>query len=254
MNTNSEIIIEDKTIEIQEEATIIFGFAGVGLLGPIITNKLIKEIPDIKEIGFVTSEIMPPIAIFYDGVLKHPFRLYYSKEKNLIVGICEIPLQSTNAYDGLSKTICKWALSDNVNAKEIVTFQGLSQKGIPDEFPVYYAAEDDVLEELENSGIEKLKRGLIVGAEATFLNRALTNKIKAYALFTPVSRYPTPEGAASIIEVLNKIYDLDVDTSSLIEEGKEIKKKLSDLAEKAQQYQRKQLKDSSSSDYRRLYR
>jgi uncharacterized protein len=252
MNKKNQLIIEDESIEIRNGATILFGFAGLGLLGPIIANTLIEQIPDMEKLGFVTSEIMSPIAVFYDGVLKHPFRLCYSKQNNLIVGICEIPLQTTNAYDGLSEIICKWALSEK--AREIVTFQGLAQRGIPDEFPVYYAAEEEMIEKLEGNGIKKLKRGIIVGPEATFLNRALTNRIKAYALFTPVSQYPTPEGAASIIEVLNDLYDINIDTSSLIEKGKEIKKKLSDLAEKAQEYRRKQLEGSKSETPPQLYR
>ena len=51
---------------------------------------------------------------------------------------------------------------------------------------------------------------------------------------------PTPEGAAAIIEILNQIYDLNINTNRLIEEGKEIKAKMLELAEKAQQYQNQQ--------------
>ncbi|GAH50868.1 unnamed protein product, partial [marine sediment metagenome] len=46
--------------------------------------------------------------------------------------------------------------------------------------------------------------------------------------------------AAAILEVLNKIYNLNIETSKLIEEGKEIKAKMLELAEKAQQYQKQQ--------------
>jgi len=224
----------------------------VGLIGPIIANTLIEQIPDIKEIGHITSEELPPIAVFYEGKLKHPFRLFYSKEKNLIIGICEIPFKSESAYDSLSNTMCKWALSDDIKAKEIVTFQGMARRDIPDEFPVYYAAENEKLEDLNELCIEKLKRGIIVGAEATILNRALMNKIDAYALFTPVTRYPTPEGAAAIIEVLNQIYNLDIDTSKLIEQEKKIKKKMADLAEKASKVRQKQLA-SQAQKYPDLY-
>ena len=93
---------------------------------------------------------------------------------------------------------------------------------------------------LEKYGLEKVDKGIIVGPEATILNEALTNRLRAYALFTPVLEIPTPEGAASIIEVLNQIYNLKIETSKLIEEGKEIKAKMLELAEKAQQYQRQQ--------------
>ena len=235
----SSIIIEDKT-EIKEGATLIMGFAGVGLIGPIVANTLIEQIPDIAEIGFVTSEYLPPISVFYDGVLKHPFRIYYSSMHNLIVGISEVPFQVASAYNDLSKTINNWLLSEDVKGKEIVIFQGLVTRGMIDDFPVYYAAEADMIETLEKYDLEKVEKGIIVGAEATVLNEALSNKLKAYVLFTPVLEIPTPEGAAAIIEVLNKIYNLNIETSKLIEEGKEIKAKMLELAEKAQQYQNQQ--------------
>ena len=236
----SSIIIEDLKTEIKEGATMILGFAGVGLIGPIVSNTLIEQIPDITELGFVTSEYLPPISVFYDGVLKHPFRIYYSPMHNLIVGISEVPFQVATAYNDLSKTINNWLLSEDVKAKEVVIFQGIPQRGIIDDYPVYYAAEASMVESLEKYELKKVEKGIIVGAEATVLNEALSSKLNAYALFTPVLEIPTPEAAAAIIEVLNKIYSLNIETAKLIEEGKEIKAKMLELAEKAQQYQQQQ--------------
>jgi uncharacterized protein len=236
----STLIIEDLQTEIKEGATMILGFAGVGLIGPIVANALIEQIPDVKEIGFVTSEYLPPISVFYQGVLKHPFRLYYSPLNNLIIGIVEVPFQVSTAYNDLSRTITNWLLSEDVRAKEVLIFQGIPQRGIIDDYPVYYAAEEEMMSRLKEYGLEKVDKGIIVGPEATILNEALTNKLRAFALFTPVLEIPTPEGAASIIEVLNQMYNLNIETAKLIEEGKEIKAKMLELAEKAQQYQQQQ--------------
>ncbi len=236
----SSVVIENFSVEIKEGATLILGFAGIGLIGPIVANTLIEQIPDTKEIGFITSEYLPPISVFYAGVLKHPFRILYSPQFNLIIGICEVPFQVSTAYNDLSKTICNWALSEDVKAKELVIFQGIPQRGIVDEYPVYYAAEEVLIDHLETFGITKVEKGIIVGPEATILNEALTNRLNAYALFTPVLEIPTPEGAASILEVLNKIYKLKIETASLIEQGKDIKAKMLELAQKAQEYQKQQ--------------
>lgn len=245
----SSVVIDDLTVEIKEGATFVLGFAGIGLIGPIVANTLIEQIPDVREIGFITSEYLPPISVFYAGVLKHPFRLLYSPQHNLIIGICEVPFQIPTAYNDLSKTICNWALSEDVKAKEIVIFQGIPQRGIIDEYPVYYAAEEVMLDHLEKFGITKVEKGIIVGPEATVLNEALTSKLDAFALFTPVLEIPTPEGAASILEVLNKMYKLTIDTASLIEQGKEIKSKMLELAQKAQQYQQQQQLPGTGKEY-----
>ena len=244
----SSIVIEDLSFEIKPGSTFILGFAGIGLIGPIIANTLIDQLPDIREIGFLTSEYLPPISVFYKGVLKHPFRLYYSPSKNIIVGISEVPFQVSTAYNDLSKTICNWALSEDVKAKEILIFQGIPQQlGVIDEYPVYFAAEENMIKKLKdlNLEIEPVEKGIIVGPEATVLNEALSNKLDAYALFTPVLEIPTPEGAASIIAILNKIYKLKIDTAQLMEQGKEIKAKMLELAQKAQEYQKQQQLPSS---------
>lgn len=249
----SAIIIEDLKTEIKEGATMILGFAGIGLIGPIVSNALIKQIPDIVEIGFVTSEYLPPISVFYEGVLKHPFRIYYSPQHNLIVGVSEVPFQVSTAYNDLSKTINNWLLSDDVKAKEVVIFQGIPQRGIIDDYPIYYAAEADMVESLEKYGVKKVEKGIIVGPEATILNEALSNKLKAYALFSPVLEIPTPEAGAAILEVLNEIYSLNIETSKLIEEGKEIKAKMLELAEKAQQFQKQQQLEEPKKGYNRYF-
>lgn len=249
----SSVVIEDFSVEIKEGATFILGFAGIGLIGPIVANSLIEQIPDVKEIGFITSEYLPPISVFYAGVLKHPFRVFYSPQYNLIIGICEVPFQVSNAYNDLSKTICNWALSEDVKAKELVIFQGIPQRGIIDEYPVYYAAEEVMMDHLEKFGINKVEKGIIVGPEATVLNEALTNRLNAFALFTPVLEIPTPEGAASILEVLNKIYELKIDTASLIEQGKEIKAKMLELAQKAHEYQKQQQLPGTKEGYTQYF-
>jgi uncharacterized protein len=249
----SKVVIEDIRISIKEGATLILGFAGMGLIGPIITNTIVEQIPDIKEIGFITSDLLPPISVFYDGVLKHPFRLYYSPQHNLIVGTSEVPFQLTSAYNDLAKTICNWFLSDDVRGKEIVVFQGILKQGMIDDFPVYYATEEHLTNIFEKLKLEKFERGIITGPESTIINEALTNRINAIALFTYVYQIPTPEGAAAIIEVLNQIYNLNIETSKLIEEGKEIKTKMLELAQKTQQFQQQQLPSTGSEGYNQFY-
>lgn len=240
----SKIVINDFETPIKEGATMILGFAGIGLIGPIIGNNIIDQIDDMKEIGFLTSEFLPPISVFYDGILKHPFRIYYSAQKNIILGISEVPFQIPSAYNDLAKTICNWALSEDVKATKIITFQGIPQKGMIEEFPVYYAAEEIMMGDFEKFEMSKVEKGIIVGPEATILNEALSNRLNAFVLFTPVYQIPTPEGAAAILDKLNEMYNLEIDTSKLLEEGKEIKEKMLELAEKAQQYQKQQLSET----------
>ena len=250
---DSKVVIEDLSVKIQEGATVILGFAGAGLIGTIITNALVEQISDIKEIGFITSNLLPSISVFYQGVLKNPFRLYYSAQHNLIIGVVEVPFQLPSAYNDLARTICNWILSEDVKGNEILVFQGYHKHGLIDEFPVHYASEADMVETFEKINLEKFEKGIISGPEATIINEALTNKLKAAALFTPVYQIPTPEGAAAILEVLNSLYNFNIDTSKLIEQGKEIKVKMLELADKSQEFQRQQLPQDEKEGYSQYF-
>ncbi len=56
---------------------LIVGFLGAGLVGNIVASEFVNQLK-MEQIGFVNTVDLPPIAIFYEGILKHPFRLYYS--------------------------------------------------------------------------------------------------------------------------------------------------------------------------------
>jgi uncharacterized protein len=249
----STIVVQDVSLEMKDEPTLIFGLASVGLIGPIIAETLIKQIDDMKQIGFVASDLLPPIAVFHNAELMHPFRLYYTKKYNIILGIAEVPFKVKSAYNDLAKTLFNWALSEDINAKEIITFQGIPQKGMIDEFPVYYAAQENSIEKFKELGIEKIDKGIITGPGATFVNNALNHTILPIVLFTPVYKIATPEGAASIIEVLNDLYGMNIDTEELMAKGKEIKEKMKELANKANQYRQQQLTGAKQGSPATLY-
>jgi len=155
---NSRIVIEDEECKIFEEGTeppkFILGFTGAGLVGTIVTNELIKQM-DMRQIGYVLSEDLPPITIFYEGILKHPFRLYYSDEQNILVSICEIPFVS-GAYSDISRTLMDFALKNGI--KDIICVQGLADKSfLPNEkeVKIFAAGEKKAMDRLDKYDLNK---------------------------------------------------------------------------------------------------
>jgi len=249
---HSRVVLEIPPQDILPNATVLLGFAGIGLIGPIVTNEIVEKIEDMEQIGFMISDSFPPISIFTDGVLKHPCRLYYSKSKNLVVLACDIPFQSPEDYNDLARTVLNFCLKV-VHSKEMVIVQGIPSPTIVEEFKVYYAAEKEIMNKLEKLGFEKINKGIIVGPEATIINEALNNPIEAFVLFTDAYQIPTPEGAAAIIKSLNKIYELNVDVTELLERGKELQNKLMELSQKAQQMHLPQKGSGPDDIYSKLY-
>jgi uncharacterized protein len=216
--------------------SFLMGFPGVGMIGIIVATELIQKIEDVVQIGYLVSEDLPPISIFYDGELKHPFRIYYTKKYNMFVSICEVPFQN-DSYSDLTRTLLDWAMTMKV--KEVIAISGVATQVLPfgqQEYTVYGAAEKPMLAKLAESGVQKLQKGLIMGVEAAVLNECLNNLLDGILLMVEAHpQIPAPEGAIAIIAVLNSLYGIDVDTTNLIEEGNQIKQKLMELANKTQQ-------------------
>jgi uncharacterized protein len=233
----SEIFMEEdyRDTFTPKHPSFILGFANVGLVGTIAVNSIIEQY-DLVQVAHVLSDKFPPVAVFYDGILKQPFRIYYSKEHDMIVSFCEIPL-SEQYYTDIAHTLMGWGI--NVGVKDVVILQGLAAEN-PGEFEdkVFCAAKKEMTDLLEKHGIEVLPKGIILGLEATILNVCLNSQLEGYALMTPVNpQIPSPEGAAVVLEALNKVYDLDIKTEELRAEGAKIKQKMMEMMNQVQAQQ-----------------
>jgi predicted ATP-grasp superfamily ATP-dependent carboligase len=74
-----------------------------------------------------------------------------------------------------------------------------------------------------------------------------------FALLTPaVAIVPDPEGAAELLEALNRLYDVGVDVSGLIESAEAIRKKMEEMARQVEGM-RKAQPGVSRPGYERMY-
>ena len=209
----------------------IIGFTGVGLVGTIVSNELIVQLK-MKQIGYVLSEDLPPITLFYEGILKHPFRLYYSTEYNIIVSICEVPF-NPGSYIDLSRTLMDWALHNGI--QDVICLQGMADESyhLSDKKPpIYAAAEKEILDKILTQGVIRPPSGVLLGAEAAMLNECLNNQLNGAVFLTPANpKYPNPEGAAIIMEKISEIYKFPIKLDTLLKQSADIKKNLAELAQ-----------------------
>ncbi|MHA1584191.1 MAG: proteasome assembly chaperone family protein, partial [Promethearchaeota archaeon] len=186
----------------------------------------------MEQIGYVVSEDLPPITVFYNGVLKHPFRLYYDDVYNIVVSICEVPFLQ-GSYLDLARTLMDWALK--IGIEDVVTVQGMSAKSLVQErpAPVFAAAEKEILNKILTHDVQRPPRGLIMGAEAAILNECLNNRLNGAVYLTPANpQIPAPEGAAVILEKISEVYNFPIKLDYLQSQNKEIKKKLLEIQKK----------------------
>lgn len=225
--TSEVEIVELKELGLKEPL-VVAGFVGAGLVGSIAVDHIISQLK-MEEVAIVKSRYVPPAAIFIEEKLRHPFRIHASKKENLCVIICEIPLKEEGLYS-ISSALVDWA--EKYGAKKIIVLEGIPVPGLPTERKTFCVTERGKCEPFKEKGINLLKKGVILGIAGAILSECLTRKVAGTAILTPAMvAIPDPEGAATLIEALNRSHALGVDTSELIEGANEIREKLKEIAE-----------------------
>ena len=209
-----------------ENPIIVEGFPGIGLVGNIASQHLIDEL-EMEYIGSVESRYFPPIAVLFNGIINMPVRIYESKEHNILTIISDIPIHPTISYE-VSKVLMDWAQS--VNVKEIVSIAGIAT--MSSEEKVFGAAtNDDMLNRIKDH-VEIFQVGTISGISGSVMTECFMRNVPAISLLGETnSPNPDPRAAASVIKVLNLIYDLPINTDNLMEQAEQIEIELQKLAE-----------------------
>lgn len=66
------------------DAVLIAGFPGPGLVGSMSANYIIEQ-QKMHQIAYVDSDFITPGVIFIGGRLRHPFRIYANEEGTVCV-------------------------------------------------------------------------------------------------------------------------------------------------------------------------
>lgn len=218
---------------------LIAGFPGPGLVGSISTSYIIHRL-HMEQIACVESEFIVPGVIYAEGKLRHPFRLYSNEEGNVCVLVCEAPIMIQGMHSVLD-TVTKWALNNKV--KQVMVLDGIAAEGIPNlkRTPIIMSSDGEVadaaslIHDIEEPNDKDAQAGYdseqniypttayIGGLAGGLLSSCLSNGLASKALFISSTRgIPDPEGAAILLESLDKITDnksLEIDTQHLRKQG-----------------------------------
>jgi uncharacterized protein len=219
-------VFEIKKIKLKNP--IIFaGFVGAGLVGPVAINHIIEKL-EMEEIGVMRSKYLPPSTVFMKGRLRHPFRFYANKKGTICAIICEITLKMEGLYS-LIDTILNWA--EQKGSKEIVILDGVAGKEHDNK--AYCAAEDDLVRTMAEKDISMIPQGFITGISGGILNECLVREIQGLTLLAKADKTaPDSIAAATLIEALNRFYEMNIDTKSLQEDKERINSEFSEMSQK----------------------
>jgi len=206
---------------------VLEGLPDVGLVGTIAASYAVEKM-GYKEIGYIESDLFPPVMVIHKGKLKSPFRIYGNESVVIVLSEVAIP---PNAIYPLTEALADWFKS--INAKLVISITGLPAKDRMDiEKPEVFAVgnNEEAMKKLADKQVDILEEGFIAGTYAIMQRECSKKDLSAISLLAqcyPV--YPDPGAAASAIEALEKFLELGLDVAELNERAEEIKLKARDL-------------------------
>ena len=222
-----EVRIVEKEGVKHKNPIVIEGLPDVGLVGTIAASYIVERM-GYKEIGYIESDLFPPVMVVHEGQSKNPLRIY--GDEGVVVVLSEVAIPVDAVYP-LTEALADWV--KEIDSKLVISMTGLpAANRIDIEKPEVFAVgnSEEALNELKDKQMELLEEGFIAGPYAVMLRECSKRKMSAISLLAqcfPV--YPDPGAAASAIESLDKFLKLDIDVKELLEKGEEIKLKARDL-------------------------
>lgn len=247
-HTDTEIIWEDEKPEL-EEPLLVEGLTGIGHIGRTAVHYLIDHL-ETEKLAEVISHHFPHWAIVNDDkeldILKNELYLYEREgERDVIFLIGDAQSIDPQGHYEVAHSILD--IVDEWGTEEIVTIGGYGTGEMiedePDVFGVVTDKEDkDKYEELGVSFDHSV--GQIVGATGLLLGIGKRYGMHGVALLgeTPGFLLSDPKATESVLEVLGKMLDMDIDYDNLdekVEEVEEVMKRVQELQKQAQQQQQK---------------
>lgn len=210
------------------KSPIVFaGFVGAGLVGPLAVGYMVQKL-QMSEIAYMRSKYLPPSTVFMKGRLRHPFRFYANKEGTICGIICEITLRMDGLYSIVSE-ILDWAMKNG--SKEIVILDGVSSETHDNK--AYCAAEEDLCRIMADKDISMIPQGFITGVPGGVLNECLLREIRGVALLVKANKSkPDPLAAATLIDAINRFYDMKIDTVDLQKQKEQLNLEFKELSQK----------------------
>lgn len=221
MNPSDDIlIIETKKIDV-ENPIIIEGVPDIGLVGSIAVSHMVAE-QNFEEVGYIKSDLFPPVMVVHDRKVLNPVRIF--QKGKLIAILSEIPIDPKAGFI-LSKRLTEWYKEKG--AQLIISISGtpIQERIDIDEPQVFGTSNNEsILKKMEELGVQILQEGFISGFYALILKNSIEIGLNSSILLAQCySSYPDPGAAASILKILNKMTDLNVDVKQLIEQAEDLK-------------------------------
>lgn len=190
---------------------VVTGFTGPGFVGNsagmyIVRNKGFNLRAHLK------SQRIPPLMLIVEGKPTPAFRIYGDERGELLIVLNDALITAENSWP-IGLKLMEWLKEKGVS--EIVSIEGMPFGTVTEERPVFGFGIPDL--DIAKYGVKPTMEGGVSGINAVLLQECMKEKLQWVTLLvpTPITSAIDYGGAASVIEVLNRMYKLGVDVAPL---------------------------------------
>lgn len=201
-----------------ENAILVTGYQGFGLVGYLATRHLVKEL-GLAKIGFIRTKYMPEATMYSrDYDIEYPFEVYAGRAgTHKVVAVVHNNTPHERERTDYAEFLSKW--TKEMKIREVILIGGLSQdlRETPDErfrwIPINGTS--IVLE-----GAKILEDRYIIGPLALTIMFMKAYGLKGIVILPFTEPYrPDPKASAVAVEVIARILNVEISVQKLMEEA-----------------------------------
>ena len=225
-----------------KDATVLVGLPGIGLVGKIAVDYLLKQFKPEKIAEIYSDSFPPSVHTKGSKIMMIKDELFYLKKGKKEFLFFAGPVQPTLDFKtGSSKEHYEFAETminffKSLNVSEIVTLAGVNvaEERMNRKPEVIVAGTDDkVVDIWVKAGAKKEKKeGLIAGAAGLLVGLGKLRRMEGACLMgetNPQLIYGDHGSAKKVIEILSKKFGFKINMKSIEKETKEIEKQFNEL-------------------------
>lgn len=226
-----EVVIH-KTADMKalKRPMIVIGFPGTGLVGSVAASQIVDALK-MEFGGYISSPEFAPLAAIHDYKPMPAARIHFSAKHNLVVIISEMTIPVGTSLE-VADRIFDFAKS--MKASSIISLGGIALKEEAGE--VYIVSSDkEMVKDATSKRLAKgIREGATTGVTGILLTKGTLEQFPITTILAESSEeYLDPAAAAKVIKVLSRLTGLQINTSRLDEEARELSKGIKESIIKA---------------------
>lgn len=240
--TMGEIIVHEDGLAL-DDATLVEGLPGIGLVGKIATDHLVEAF-EMDHYASVYCDGIPTVGVYHagDASVQAPVRLYADAERDLLALQSDVPISAESA-ENFAGCVVGWIARNDVRPI-FLSGRAAGEQGAPidterDGTPgVRGIATGDAAELLTAAEIEAPpESGAVSGPTGALLHDAAREGVDGVGLVVESDpNFPDPLAARALLEAgVGPIADLDVAVDVLSDRAADIRKQKQQLAKQMQE-------------------